>query len=103
MQASFTFRNLEATDALKNHATEKLHKLDRYLLKPIQAHVIFNLDRVDHKQTHNVEITLTAKGVQHVSHEVSEDMYTSINNAVRKLEEQLRRQKERQKDHHKKG
>ena len=64
------------------------------------AYVIFNLERQDHKPQHFVEITLTANGVQHVSHEASDDMYTSLNKAVTKLEAQLRRQKEILREHH---
>ena len=101
MQTSYTFRNLITSDALKTHAVEKLRKLDKYLLKPIEAHVIFNVERHEHKPQHFVEITLTANGIQHVSHESSDDMYTSLNKAVSKLEAQLRRQKEILKEHHK--
>ena len=104
MQMNYTFRNLDATDSLKEHAIKKLHKLDKYLLKPLEAHVIFNVEKVDHKpHQHHVEITVIAGGVQHVSQECSDDMYASLNKAVTKLEQQLRRQKERLKDHHKKG
>lgn len=99
MQTSYTFRNLDATDALKMHAGDKLNKLDKYLVKPIEAHVIFNVERQEHKPQHFVEITLTANGIKHVSHESSDDMYTSLNKAVSKLEAQLRRQKEILREH----
>lgn len=97
METNFTFRNLEASEALKQHTVEKLKKLDKYLVKPTMTHVIFNTERFNHI----VEITITANGMQHVSHEKSENMYTSIDNAIHKLERQLKKYKERLKSHHK--
>jgi len=48
---------------------------------------------------HVVEMTLNANGIQYISHEKSEDMYTSIDKAVTKLERQLKKYKERLKEH----
>ncbi|OGQ05300.1 MAG: ribosomal subunit interface protein [Deltaproteobacteria bacterium RIFCSPLOWO2_01_44_7] len=95
METTFTFRNIEASDALKTHTQTKLEKLKKYLIKPTQAHVIFNVERFNHL----VEVTLNANGIQYISHEKSEDMYTSIDKAVAKLERQLRKYKERLKEH----
>lgn len=97
METNFTFRNLEASEALKQHTIEKLQKLNKYLVKPTAAHVIFHTERFNHI----VEITITANGMQHVSHEKSENMYTSIDKAIHKLESQLKKYKERIKNHHK--
>lgn len=97
METTFTFRNIEASDALKKHTLQKLKRLKKYLVKATTAHVIFNTERFNHI----VELTLNANGIQHVSHEKSEDMYTSIDKAVRKLERQLIKYKERLKNHHK--
>lgn len=95
MQTNFTFRNMDTSDALKTHALEKLDKLNKYLIKPIQAHVIFHVEKFNHI----VEVTLTENGKQHISHEKSENMYTSIDKAVAKMERQLRKYKERLKEH----
>lgn len=95
MEMTFTFRNLEATEALKTHALDKLKRLDKYLIKPTKAHVIFQVERFQHL----VEVTVNANGIQYVSHEKSEDMYTSIDKAIHKLERQLKKYKERIKNH----
>jgi len=95
MQTTFTFRNMNASDALKTHALEKLTKLGKYLIKPIQTHVIFNVEKFNHV----VEVTLTENGIQYISHEKSKDMYTSVDKAVSKLERQLKKYKERLKEH----
>lgn len=95
METTFTFRNLEASDALKTHTLIKLEKLNKYLIKPTKAHIIFNVERFHHI----VECTVNANGVQYISHEKSEDMYTSIDKAVAKLERQLKKYKEQIKHH----
>ena len=98
METSFTFRNLATSDALKSHTLSKLQKLEKYLIKPTNVHVIFNVEKFHH----SVELTLNANGVQHVSHETDEDMYASIDKAVTKMIRQLKRYKEQIKDHKKK-
>lgn len=97
MEPTFTFRNLDASDYIKEHARQKISKLDKYLLKPIAAHVILTVDRHEHK----VEITLVDMGREYVSVEKSADMMASIDNAVHKIETQLRKAKDKIKDHHK--
>lgn len=95
METLFTFRNLKASEALKTHTLDKLDKISKYLIKPTKAHIIFNVERFNHR----VEVTLNANGKQYVSHEKSEDMYTSIDKAVAKLERQLKKYKEQLKEH----
>lgn len=95
METTFTFRNLETSEALKNLTLKKLERLDKYLIKPTKLHIIFHVERFQHQ----VEITLNANGIQYVSHEKASDMYSSIDGAVAKLERQLRRYKERIQKH----
>ncbi len=95
METTFTFRNLETSEALKTLMLKKLRRLDKYLIKPTKAHIIFNVERFQHQ----VEITMNANGVQYVSHEKAPDMYRSIDGAVLKLQRQLSRYKERIKKH----
>lgn len=96
MEPTFTFRNLDASDTIKEHTRQKISKLDKYLLKPIAAHVILSVDRHEHK----AEITLVDMGREYVGVERSSDMLASIDNAVHKIERQLRKHKEKVKDHH---
>lgn len=96
MEPTFTFRNLDASDNIKEHTRQKISKLDKYLLKPIAAHVILTVDRHEHK----AEITLVDMGREYVGVERSADMLASIDNAVHKIESQLRKAKEKIKNHH---
>lgn len=96
MEPTFTFRNFDSSDNLKDHARQKILKLDKYLLKPISAHVILTIDRHEHK----AEIMLVDMGREYVGIEISTDMLSSIDNAVHKIESQLRKAKEKLKNHH---
>lgn len=95
MEATFTFRKTEATEALRNRANDKLGKLDKYLPRPVSAHVIFNVEGF----RHSVEIAFQSNGVRYFGKGESNDMYTSIDDAVTKIEKQLRKNKERVKGH----
>jgi putative sigma-54 modulation protein len=97
METSFTFRDIDSTEGLKDHVEDKLVKLDKYLIKPISAHTILCKDGSQHK----AEITLLDNGVKYVGVERTNDMYLSIDFAVEKILHQLKKNKEKVKDHHK--
>jgi putative sigma-54 modulation protein len=96
MQVNITFRNMFATDALRNHVQDKLDKVvGKYLDKVTEAHVTLSLERY----LHHADINLHA-GQFHVrGKEKCEDMYASIDLAVDKIERQLKKYKERLRDH----
>ena len=85
MQVSFTFRNLDSSDNIKNFAREKLEKLNKYLTS-LDVEVIASVER----HTHRVEIVATGEGKHFSGHGESEDMYASIGMALDKVERQIR-------------
>lgn len=95
LETTFTFRNMDSTDALREHAMDKLSKLDKYLIKPATAHVIFNMDG----SRHVAEITLNINGRRHIGTDTTNDMYMSVDGAVEKIKKQISRTKERIKGH----
>ncbi|MFH0800685.1 MAG: ribosome-associated translation inhibitor RaiA [Pseudomonadota bacterium] len=95
LETTFTFRNMDSTDALRDHTFDKLTRLDKYLIQPASAHVIFNIDGANQV----AEITLNVKGGRYVGTAHSNDMYTSIDSAVDKIKNQMSRTKERRKGH----
>lgn len=96
MQVNITFRNMFATDALRNHTQEKLEKVvSKYLDKVTEAHVTLSLERY----LQQAEINLHAGQFHIRAKEKSEDMYASIDLAVDKLERQLKKYKDRLKNH----
>jgi putative sigma-54 modulation protein len=91
MQVSVTFRNTEATEALKRHVEEKVQKLRRFLDRAIEAHVVLSIE----KFRHIADVTLLVGGVTLKAEEVTEDMYSAIDLAMEKIERQVRRYKEK--------
>lgn len=96
MQLNITFRNLDATDALKQYASEKIERVHKYLDRAGEAHVVLSLER----HLHHADISIHAGTFLLRGREKSEDMYASIDLAMDKIERQLRRYKEKLKRHH---
>jgi putative sigma-54 modulation protein len=96
MQVNITFRNMFATDALRNHVQDKLSKVvDKYLDKVTEAHVTLSLERY----LHQADVNLHAGHFHVRGKEKSEDMYASIDMAIDKIERQLKKHKEKLKNH----
>jgi len=95
IETTFTFRNMESTQALREHALDKLAKLDKYLMKSGTAHVIFNVEGARHV----AEITLHVMGHSVIGIGQSNDMYSSVDEAVDRIKKQMIREKERVKSH----
>ena len=86
MNISITFRQMEATEAVKGYATEKVGRLQKFLRQPLHGQVTLSCQ----KTLHLAEVDLHA-GSQHFhAHESSEDMYASIDKVIDKLERQIR-------------
>jgi len=89
MQLSVTFRHMEPSDALKRHAREKLEKIKRFFPDPISAHVVLATERgYQHHADVNIQLHngLVIKGT-----EITEDMYSSIDLVMAKIERQVRK------------
>src|SRR5215468_2558769 len=97
MNLSVTFRHMEATDAIKDYAREKLEKIRKYFPDPITAHVVLQAER-GYQHVADVIITLH-NGILIKGKEATEDMYSSIDLVMAKIERQVRRYKDRIRDH----
>jgi putative sigma-54 modulation protein len=91
MQLSMTARNLEITSALRAYAEEKLSRLTRYLENIVTIHVVLSVAK--HRQI--AEVTLRVRDLTIRAEEESDDLYSSIDLVVEKLERQILRYKER--------
>ena len=96
MQISVTSRHMELTDALKDYIKNKVTKLNKYLDVILDANIILS---VENKHRHIVEITLTTRGMTFNSEGFTDNMYTSIDRVIDKLETQVRRFKDKKKEH----
>lgn len=86
MNISITFRQMDATDAVKGYATDKVSKLQKFLRQPLHGTVTLSCQ----KTLHVAEVDLHAGGQHYHAHEASEDMYASIDKVADKVERQIR-------------
>lgn len=95
MQVSVTFKHLDPTDAIRSYAEEKVKKINKYVDNAIEANVVLSVQ----KFRHTAEVNLMANGVPVSGTESTEDMYSSIDKVMDKIEKQLRRYKDKIKKH----
>ncbi|HEX8826229.1 MAG TPA: ribosome-associated translation inhibitor RaiA [Archangium sp.] len=96
MQLNITFRQFGSSDSLKEYAKEKVERVNKYLDRAGEAHVVLSLER----HLHHAEITIHSGSWVLRGRDKSEDMYASIDLAMDKIETQLRKYKEKIKNHH---
>ncbi|MDP9148829.1 MAG: ribosome-associated translation inhibitor RaiA [Myxococcota bacterium] len=91
MNISITFRHMEATEAVKGYATEKVARMQRFLRSPMKGQVTLICQ---HDRLHSVEVDVHAGHAHFHAHETSEDMYASIDKVADKIERQILSAKE---------
>jgi putative sigma-54 modulation protein len=91
MQTSVTFRHMNTSDALKQHALDKTTRMDKYFEDAADAHVVLSSERYLHK----AEVNINAHGIIICAHETSSDMYNSIDRSMEKIEKQVKRYKDK--------
>ena len=83
-------KNIEVTPSLKEHAKEKVSKLEKYFEnETIEANVTFEVE----KERHIVEVTAYVDGIILRGEEETGDMYASIDGVLEKLERQVHKYK----------
>jgi putative sigma-54 modulation protein len=83
---SITFRHMDASEAIKTYASDKVAKLQKFLRQPMTAKVTLSLDRL----LHVAETRISSGGAHLEAKESSADMYASIDKVIDKLERQIR-------------
>ena len=96
MKVHITSRHEKLTDGLKDHIEDKIVKVERYLGKIKEAHVVLNFE----SRMHVCEVVLTAKHLKLSARSSSRDMYKSIDSALDRLEKQAQKNKEKRVDRH---
>lgn len=93
MQLAVTFRHMDATSSLKDYAKEKVDRITKYFPDPIKAHVVLSMDGA---YSHCADVVITLhNGFVIKGGETTEDMYSSIDLVMAKIERQVRRYKEK--------
>jgi len=98
-EISVTGRHIHVTDAMKNHAIDKVSKIERFSDRIIDASVTMDIQKLDHK----VDIVLKVDHITIKASASSESMYQSVDKAVHKIQSQLLKYKNKLKAHQAKG
>ncbi|MCA2978820.1 MAG: ribosome-associated translation inhibitor RaiA [Myxococcaceae bacterium] len=96
MQMNITFRHVDPIDSLKAYAQEKVERVNKYLDRASEAHVVLSVE----KHHHQADITIHSGPYMLRGKERSQDMYASIDLAMDKIERQLKKYKEKLKEKH---
>jgi putative sigma-54 modulation protein len=96
MEVSVVGRHFEVTDALKQYATEKFGRLEKYLPQKVQAVITLSVIKKVH---HTAEAAIKSNSLLIQASEETEEMYSAIDLLVEKIERRVRRYKEKLVDH----
>ncbi len=89
MKITYTGKNMEVSEYLRELADKKLSKLERYFPADTEVQVTMAVE----KNRHIIEVTIPYSGGIIRGEEVTSDMYASIDNVITKLEKQIIRHK----------
>ncbi|MBN2570400.1 MAG: ribosome-associated translation inhibitor RaiA [Deltaproteobacteria bacterium] len=95
MNISFTFRNTDAEEWLKDYAGKKLARIQKYIDKPIDAQVTLSVE----KFRSVAEIKVSTKGITLNGKEEAKEMALAIDKVVEKIERQIKKHKEKTRNH----
>jgi putative sigma-54 modulation protein len=93
MKLTVTGRNIEITDGIRNHLNDKMDKTITDLGEAADIHVALSVE----KHRHFAEVTVKTKGFTLHSQDETEDLYTSMDKTLEKMEKQIRKNKEKAK------
>ena len=91
MKITIVERKMQISDELRDYATKKVTKLDRYFQKDTSATITFS--ELKGKQT--AEVTVRHNGMVFRAEETTTDMFASVDGMIRSIERQIRRNKTR--------
>ncbi len=82
-------KNIEVTPALRDYVEKRVNKVTKYFSEVGDIHAALTVE----KGQHIVEVTVPVNGILLRAQEMTEDMYTSIDLVVDKIERQIRKYK----------
>lgn len=92
MELEFTFRNLDPSEAIKEWAGKRFKKVEKYLHGATHAHLTLSVD----KHRHRADVTIYHNGDVIRAGDESDDMYSSLDAVMSKVEQAAWRIKERE-------
>jgi len=82
-----TARHLELASDVREHAERRLRKLERYVSGVQEVHLVLSKE----KYRHVAEVTLRANGTDIISRDESDDLVSSIDRVVDRVERQVKK------------
>ncbi|MDO9082781.1 MAG: ribosome-associated translation inhibitor RaiA [Humidesulfovibrio sp.] len=101
MNISYAFKNFDPSDHLKEYAASRFEKMGKFIGDTVETDLQINLSV--EKFRHKAEVILSADNMHISAFEESEDMYSTIDQVLDKLEAQLKRMRERHKERRRAG
>ncbi len=101
MQIKFNFKNFDPSDHLRSYALGRFEKLSRYVRNTDAAELQVNLEVEKLRQM--AEVVLVDDDTHLSASEESQDMYSTIDLVLDKIEAQLRKIRDKDKDHRRGG
>ena len=96
MEIKFNFKSFDPSEHLKNYAASRFAKLEKHLRNPENASVRINLEVEKFRQM--AEVVLDADSIHLSTQEETNDMYSTIDVALDKIEKQLKKVRDKQKE-----
>lgn len=95
MKCNITFRNMDVSAAIKDYVRLKITRVKKLVPEPVEASVVFSTQR----HNHVCDISIFSQGKFYQGSDSSEDMYSSIDKVMDKLQRQMRDSKRRNSRH----
>ena len=89
MKLDITGIGIDVTDGIREYATKKVAKLEKFFDDSTIAHVTFSAK----KEKQNVDIRIESKGKTFMAEEATHDVYAGIDLLIDKLLGQIRKEK----------
>lgn len=91
MNIEFTARQYDLTDKIKDYAEKKLSKLEKFVDEPVEAHLIFEKEKL--REIAEIHVSHRFGHLQ--ASESTEDMLTSVHAVVETVIKQARRSRKK--------
>ncbi len=96
MKVDFSFKHVDSSDALMDYAAERMAKLTRFELKPMDVHFTISMES---KHECRIEVNVLEGRRKFKAEAISDDFYRSVEMVINKLSRQLSKDKGRVKHH----
>ena len=95
MTVNMSFKQMDASDAIRTYASEKSERLTKYFNGRINVNWNFSVE----KQLHVAHCHLIGNNMDYFAQAETESLHASVDTVIDKIERQIRKHKEIVKDH----